>query len=482
MPKKPKKPHRLSLLRSLTSYPQQAAFAKLVGIPLATLQSIELGRRSLTPDLAHRITLATGVDEQWLLGKRDRCCMHYGPDPYDTGDTMHEDDLLDVLGLVRRLTDRQDKVGQYFEGLLPAEAKVAVSEFFKASRRPISFSAANILAYREIVSRLRNPSESDRIGRYLSDKLSPSTKAQLDIEPKLGDVSEVRHALALDLDRVLRSGPLFDSNRFQVGALPKHLVHEIAGHPAGEELVRLNLKLLSFAFDGAFSLGPALNMDSLALDVASGLARIIEGDVVHDPEVFVRVALRPKTKRLLSSKPKGEFRARLNRLLLEDAFPDLISREHGRGWGLWQTLLLRRDAPPDPSAPSTDQLADLPLGWAEIVSSRYLYPIKVLLLASAKPGAENSLAVQQQLYFALHKIANDFGFDKQIHAILKELRSKPGAITGVDSSILDKDDSWEWLFYGPPPSGAGKIARGWAKMAKQHEGRLRKRFKRYRPS
>ena len=110
------------------------------------------------------------------------------------------------------------------------------------------------------------------------------------------------------------------------------------------------------------------------------------------------------------------------------------------------------------------------------------YRIEVLLQASAMPGTENSLGVQQRLLNALHDIASDFGLVDNIHAVLRELGAKPGSCHPLDDSVLDQDETWEWLFYGPAPSRTGKIDPMYADMAKQHEERLRKRFKRYGPA
>lgn len=503
MPKKPKIPHRLGILRSLTPYQKQGAFAELVGIPTPTLQSLELGRRSLTPALAKRISLATGVHPDWLLGKRDDCTLSWG-EPYDTGTTLTREDIVDIEKLAARLYKAEDRVGQFVAGLLPAECVAAVANYVRELAHPVKVSADNLLAMPEIVRRLRKPEEGDHLGKHLRQGLSDSTRAQLDGDAGLAleawsrtgtppttraDLErfsraqkKLREALARDLDTILRNGLLFDRKRFGGVILSKQLQEGILGKRTDEETVRLNLKLLCAGFSDAIWMGPAMDPDILATELAQGLAGIIAGDVVHDPKIFARVSLRPLTKKLLASNPTGEFRARLNRLLLEDAFPNLISREHGRGFARWRAQLSSGSDASVAGIQPGDPLPFLPAGWGSFASSAVACRIQVLLLASAKPSTKNLQAVQQRLYSALHDIAADFGLENDIHAVLRELGAKPGDCHPLDESILDQDESWEWLFYGPAPSGEGKIKPMYAEMAKLYEERLRRRFKHYWPS
>ncbi len=57
------------------------------------------------------------------------------------------------------------------------------------------------------------------------------------------------------------------------------------------------------------------------------LNRIIDGPSIHDVARFTGVILRPETQHLLTQKPQEEALVRLNRLLLEDAYPLEISQK-----------------------------------------------------------------------------------------------------------------------------------------------------------
>ena len=95
-------------------------------------------------------------------------------------------------------------------------------------------------------------------------------------------------------------------------------------------------------------------------DVQEALLKEINGFIgtnqVHAAERFQGVTLSEKTSRLLAGNPKGPDRVRLNRLLLEDAYPAEITRKtfgyelvplvRGIGWaaltgvGLWYVLIV----------------------------------------------------------------------------------------------------------------------------------------------
>jgi len=63
--------------------------------------------------------------------------------------------------------------------------------------------------------------------------------------------------------------------------------------------------------------------------VVQTLNAVIAGPPIWDPERFNGVKLQPETIRLLKEAPAGP-RSRLNRLLLEDAYPSELSRNHSR--------------------------------------------------------------------------------------------------------------------------------------------------------
>jgi hopanoid biosynthesis associated RND transporter like protein HpnN len=72
--------------------------------------------------------------------------------------------------------------------------------------------------------------------------------------------------------------------------------------------------------------GGQTNVNPVVARLTNDLNRIISGPCLYDARRFSGVTLRPKTRQLLASQPRGDRLAMLNRLLLEDAYPDDISQ------------------------------------------------------------------------------------------------------------------------------------------------------------
>jgi len=73
------------------------------------------------------------------------------------------------------------------------------------------------------------------------------------------------------------------------------------------------------------------NAKTVRSALVKNLNNIIAGGSVYDEARFKAVHLRPETEELLSADPQGQKRARLNKLLVEDAFPEL-AKSPASGW------------------------------------------------------------------------------------------------------------------------------------------------------
>jgi hypothetical protein len=80
----------------------------------------------------------------------------------------------------------------------------------------------------------------------------------------------------------------------------------------------------------AYSPGTDEKAEKSAL--AKNLTRIISGPPLYDAARFRKVKLRRETKNLLKQNPRGGGLVRLNRMLLEDAFPEELSKAPSTGW------------------------------------------------------------------------------------------------------------------------------------------------------
>ncbi|HUB24397.1 MAG TPA: DUF1080 domain-containing protein, partial [Tepidisphaeraceae bacterium] len=66
--------------------------------------------------------------------------------------------------------------------------------------------------------------------------------------------------------------------------------------------------------------------------LSKSLNKIINGQSIYDVARFQTVTLRPQTGQLLLTNPSGLALARLNRMLLEDAYPDEIAKSPLQAW------------------------------------------------------------------------------------------------------------------------------------------------------
>jgi len=81
--------------------------------------------------------------------------------------------------------------------------------------------------------------------------------------------------------------------------------------------------------------------------LAEEFNQVVRGELIFDDERFGAVTLRPATKRLIaknSKNPQGYFLTRLNRSLLEDAFPQGLKRQPAWGRGYQGVRLKPRTA------------------------------------------------------------------------------------------------------------------------------------------
>jgi hypothetical protein len=86
--------------------------------------------------------------------------------------------------------------------------------------------------------------------------------------------------------------------------------------------------------------GPGPTAYSLRTNLVGALNRIVAGPGIFDAALFRGVTLRDDTKNSLDEKPEGSDLARLNRALLEDAYPGLLAHRGGgrnRGNTGWLT-------------------------------------------------------------------------------------------------------------------------------------------------
>jgi Domain of Unknown Function (DUF1080) len=74
------------------------------------------------------------------------------------------------------------------------------------------------------------------------------------------------------------------------------------------------------------------NAKAVISALVKNLNQLISGPSLYDPALFHNVVLRPETAQLLKRNPAGQQLARLNKLLLEDAYPAELAASVSTGW------------------------------------------------------------------------------------------------------------------------------------------------------
>src|ERR1700680_4806353 len=81
----------------------------------------------------------------------------------------------------------------------------------------------------------------------------------------------------------------------------------------------------------AFSASSA-NAKAVISALVKDLNQVISGSSIYDKERFSNIVLRLETEQLLQQNPHGQQLARLNKLLLEDAYPGELAKGSTTGW------------------------------------------------------------------------------------------------------------------------------------------------------
>jgi hypothetical protein len=78
--------------------------------------------------------------------------------------------------------------------------------------------------------------------------------------------------------------------------------------------------------------GSNANAKAVVSALAKDLNEVISGPSIYDRARFGNIVLRPETAQLLQQNPRGQQLARLNKLLLEDAYPGELAKSSLTGW------------------------------------------------------------------------------------------------------------------------------------------------------
>jgi H+/Cl- antiporter ClcA/CBS domain-containing protein len=132
------------------------------------------------------------------------------------------------------------------------------------------FSAGDMIDPKRLAEKLLHSTEGDALSRFIAGQLEES---HLGIVTNYENVSsrELKQSLADDLNRVIRSGPLYDAQRFAGITLSTDTAALLAQNPQAGDLVRLNRLLLLEAYPGQIATGHGYSKTTYGLLFLAGL-------------------------------------------------------------------------------------------------------------------------------------------------------------------------------------------------------------------
>jgi H+/Cl- antiporter ClcA/CBS domain-containing protein len=98
-----------------------------------------------------------------------------------------------------------------------------------------------------LISKLQQPPGGDALSSYLSGQFSPATQKLL-AEHEGGPNAHLQQGIIGDLNRIIRSGPLYDPERFAAVKLSPETLKLLSEDPQGADVVHLNRMLLLDAY------------------------------------------------------------------------------------------------------------------------------------------------------------------------------------------------------------------------------------------
>ena len=164
-----------------------------------------------------------------------------------------------------------------------------------------AFSAGDILDLPTFAAKLKQPAPEDAVSQYLTTQLAQGTRDLL-TNYTGGVAVQLQEALAQDLNRIVRSGLLYEAQRFTNVVLSSRTRRLLERKPEGADVVRSNRRLLAEVYPlemsrthwrEAAAAGLLLLAGLVAAKLAATLATVGSGAVggVFTPTLFLGAGL-----------------------------------------------------------------------------------------------------------------------------------------------------------------------------------------------
>lgn len=239
-------------------------------------------------------------------------------------------DFIDLPSLINEMMHPTGAISRYLKKRLSIETSHQCDLYLAARLYPESrdggnqaaatISADDLPGWEYLADRFAAPNTS--LDRWLVNQFSKATKKTLKhYHGAKADRPALRAELLKDLNRIIGGISISDAHCMtgvQLRVATKQLLSQ---HPEGADRVRLNRLLLEDAYPLAW-----LTTLTLLNAIAEEFNSLVHSPNFHKPHRFQAISLRPDTRSLLVQKPQGVALERLNRMLLEDAYPGHLSR------------------------------------------------------------------------------------------------------------------------------------------------------------
>lgn len=127
------------------------------------------------------------------------------------------------------------------------------------------FSAGDVANLDALANRIQHPMTNDQVSAFISSQLSANTESIL-TNYLGGKNSKLLHALVDDLNQIIKSGPIYDPQRFAGVKLSTEATLLLEQNPKGTNLARLNRRLLLDAYPQALAMHKFMVQQPTAYD------------------------------------------------------------------------------------------------------------------------------------------------------------------------------------------------------------------------
>jgi hypothetical protein len=233
-------------------------------------------------------------------------------------------DLKDPVALAVQLRDAQDPLSQHLRGKLSPETRKLLAAYRGAvpTGSPL-LAPSDVRDWVDLASKIREL--RDPLSRFLREQFAIGTQCLLDSYAGRDPGTDLQDQLVPEFNLVLQGPPLYEQDLFSGVRLAPDTRKLLAEDPEGEDPIRLNRLLLEDAYPAEIATvrAPARSVQRVLI---RDLNRVIRGPALYDAKLFSHVTLAATTQKLLAGKPNGGALARLNRVLLEQAYPGALAK------------------------------------------------------------------------------------------------------------------------------------------------------------